>query len=69
MPLLLYLSLSPLSRLNRQNEQSLSRLAKYIELDFTEVTTKKAMAIKKNKELVHVLGEEVVLGTFHIGQS
>ena len=39
-------------------------LAKYIEIDFAENTTKKAMAIRKSKELSAVLGkpEDVSLG-------
>ncbi len=39
-------------------------MAKYIEIDFSENTTKKAMAIRKNKELSAVLGkpEDVSLG-------
>ncbi|KAL5532058.1 PPM1 [Sanghuangporus sanghuang] len=32
-------------------------IAKYVEIDFAEITTKKAMAIKKNKDLLAVLGE------------
>ncbi|KAI0696686.1 leucine carboxyl methyltransferase [Cerioporus squamosus] len=32
-------------------------LAKYIELDFAEITTKKAMAIRKNRELSAILGK------------
>ena len=38
-------------------------MTKYVELDFAEITAKKAMAIKKNKELMKVLGQEAVLGT------
>ncbi|KAI0628948.1 leucine carboxyl methyltransferase [Trametes polyzona] len=39
-------------------------LAKYIEIDFPEITTKKAMAIKKSKELSALLGppENVAVG-------
>ncbi|TFK50971.1 leucine carboxyl methyltransferase [Heliocybe sulcata] len=33
------------------------RLAAYIEVDFAEVTTKKAMAIKKSKDLCGILGQ------------
>ena len=36
-------------------------MARYIEVDFAEVTTKKAMAIRKNRQLSAVLGEEVSL--------
>jgi hypothetical protein len=38
----------------------------YVELDFPEVTTKKAMAIKKSKDLSAVLGDpnEIKLGAF-----
>ncbi|KAL5512601.1 hypothetical protein ACEPAG_3254 [Sanghuangporus baumii] len=32
-------------------------IAKYVEIDFPEITTKKAMAIKRNKDLLAVLGE------------
>lgn len=37
----------------------------YVEVDFVENTTKKAMAIRKSKELSAVLGppEDIVLGT------
>ncbi|TFK74622.1 leucine carboxyl methyltransferase [Pluteus cervinus] len=40
------------------------RLGKYIEIDFPEVTTKKAMTVKKSRELATVLGEptQVTLG-------
>ncbi len=40
-------------------------LAKYIEIDFAEITTKKAMAIRKNRDLSAALGkpEDVSLGT------
>lgn len=36
----------------------------YIEVDFAEITTKKSMNIKKNKELVGILGnpDQVKLG-------
>ncbi|OBZ69837.1 Leucine carboxyl methyltransferase 1 [Grifola frondosa] len=39
-------------------------LSKYVELDFSEITTKKAMAIRKSKELSALLGrpEDVTLG-------
>ena len=39
-------------------------MAKYIEIDFAENTTKKAMTIRKSKELSAVLGkpEDVSLG-------
>ena len=39
-------------------------VAKYIEIDFAENTTKKAMTIRKSKELSAVLGkpEDVSLG-------
>ncbi|KAJ7152982.1 S-adenosyl-L-methionine-dependent methyltransferase [Mycena filopes] len=35
-------------------------LAAYIEMDFPEITTKKAMAIRKSKELSAVLGDVIV---------
>ena len=38
-------------------------MARYIEVDFTEVTTKKAMAVKKSKQLSSVLGDEISLCT------
>jgi hypothetical protein len=38
-------------------------LAKYIEIDFSEVTSKKAMAIRKSKELSAVL-DDAKLGGF-----
>ncbi|KAG6902771.1 hypothetical protein C0995_011919 [Termitomyces sp. Mi166 len=34
-------------------------LKKYVEIDFAEVTSKKAMAIRKSRELSKVLGEDV----------
>lgn len=36
----------------------------YVEVDFMEVTTKKAMCIKKSRELLQVLGDphEIKLG-------
>ena len=45
-------------------------MAKYVELDFAENTTKKAMAIRKNRELSAILGkpEDVSLG-MHIHAS
>jgi len=36
-------------------------MARYIEVDFTEVTTKKAMAVRKSKQLCSVLGDEISL--------
>ncbi|KZT21057.1 leucine carboxyl methyltransferase [Neolentinus lepideus HHB14362 ss-1] len=41
------------------------RLSAYLEVDFAEITTKKAMAIKKSKELSKVLGqpEDIKLGS------
>lgn len=41
----------------RQAGEHAGRLAKYIEVDFPENTTKKAMAIKKNKDLAALVGE------------
>ncbi|KAJ7186877.1 S-adenosyl-L-methionine-dependent methyltransferase [Mycena filopes] len=38
-----------------------SALAAYIEMDFPEITTKKAMAIRKSKELSAVLGDVTVV--------
>ncbi|KAG6850865.1 hypothetical protein H0H93_007483 [Arthromyces matolae] len=38
------------------------RLARYVEIDFAEVTSKKAMAIRKSRELSLVLGEDVKVG-------
>lgn len=32
-------------------------IAKYIEVDFTEITTKKAMSIRKSKDMNSLLGE------------
>ena len=48
----------------RQAGPHKSTLAAYIEIDFTENTTKKAMAIRKSKDLSVLLGkpEEVTLG-------
>ncbi|KAF8891822.1 leucine carboxyl methyltransferase [Infundibulicybe gibba] len=37
------------------------RVSKYIEIDFPEVTSKKAMTIRKSKELSAILGEDVQL--------
>lgn len=41
-------------------------LSKYVEIDFAENTTKKAMAIRKSKDLSTLLGnpEDVKLGSF-----
>ncbi|KAI5119165.1 hypothetical protein M0805_008648 [Coniferiporia weirii] len=46
------------------NGERKGSIAKYVEIDFPEITTKKAMAIKKNLDLNGVLGEreEVVVG-------
>ncbi|EJD07963.1 leucine carboxyl methyltransferase [Fomitiporia mediterranea MF3/22] len=40
------------------NSDNKNSLAKYIEIDFPEITTKKAMAIKKHRELIEALGGE-----------
>jgi hypothetical protein len=41
-------------------------ISSYVELDFPENTTKKAMAIRKSKQLSRILGEEVKVGKFNI---
>jgi len=43
-----------------------NHLGAYVELDFPEITTKKAMAIKKNKDLMAGLGDssQVSIGRF-----
>lgn len=40
-------------------------LEKYIEVDFTEITTKKAMGIRKSKEMNALLGDPA---TVHVGK-
>lgn len=40
-----------------QTGQYKDDLAKYIEVDFPEVTTKKAMSIRKSKEMNALLGD------------
>ncbi|KAJ7594892.1 S-adenosyl-L-methionine-dependent methyltransferase [Mycena floridula] len=40
-------------------------LARYIELDFAEITSKKAMAICKSKELSVALGSEIKIGALY----
>lgn len=49
----------------RQAGPRASKLATYIEVDFAENTTKKAMAIRKSKDLSTLLGkpEDVMPGT------
>ncbi|KAJ7119623.1 leucine carboxyl methyltransferase [Mycena epipterygia] len=44
-------------------------LAAYVELDFPEITSKKAMAIRKSKDLSAVLGTEVVVSHGGTGLS
>lgn len=53
-----------LTRVFRQTGAKKDVLTRYVEIDFPEVTTKKAMAIRKSKELSAHLGkpEEVALG-------
>lgn len=45
------------------NAQQSSRIAKYVEVDFPEATTKKAMIIRKQNKLAELLKEPVSLGT------
>ena len=40
---------------------SRSRLARYIEVDFPEATTKKAMLIRQKKDLAELLGDDVTI--------
>ena len=49
---------------SRQTGPHAEQLATYIEIDFAENTTRKAMAIRKSKELSALLGkpEDVQLG-------
>lgn len=53
---------------SRQTGKRKESLKAYFEFDFPEVTTKKAMAIRKSKELSAVLGrpEDVKLSSSHI---
>lgn len=44
------------------NATQAARLAKYIEVDFPEATTKKAMTIRKQSKLAELLQEPVALG-------
>lgn len=37
-------------------------LATYVEIDFAEVTSKKAMMIRKSKELSAIVGEDMRIG-------
>ena len=39
-----------------------TQLSKYIEIDFPEITLRKAMTIKKRKELCSLLPEDVKIG-------
>lgn len=50
--------------MDNDNTERSVHLSKYIEIDFPEITTKKAMIIKKKKELYSLLGapETVELG-------
>ena len=52
--------------MSRQTGTKKDVLAKYVEIDLAENTTKKAMAIRKSKELSAVLGkpEDVSLGAW-----
>lgn len=56
---------SYLPRFREAGKQS-SHLRTYVEVDFPEITTKKAMAIKKNKELLSTLGDasQISLGIY-----
>lgn len=49
----------------RQSGPRAQQVARYVELDFVENTTRKAMAIRKSKELSSLLGksEDVKIGT------
>ncbi|KAI0368987.1 leucine carboxyl methyltransferase [Pilatotrama ljubarskyi] len=44
-------------------------LARYVEIDFAEITTKKAMAIRKSKELSAVLGKPEDVSLAHGGTA
>ena len=52
----------------RKSGARASHLAKYIEIDFAENTTRKAMAIHKSRELSALLGkpDDVNLGMFSV---
>jgi [phosphatase 2A protein]-leucine-carboxy methyltransferase len=45
-----------------ESEQVKSSLSRYVELDFPEATTRKAMTIKKNRVLSDLVGQEAKLG-------
>lgn len=44
------------------NEAIKNSIAKYVEIDFPEATTKKAMTVKKHRTLYEVLGPDLKLG-------
>lgn len=51
-------------RLQSSTEESIKRsIATYVEVDFPEATTKKAMVIKKHAALQQILGSDTKLGT------
>ena len=45
-----------IQKLLRQTGTHRDKVATYVEIDFPEVTSKKAMSIRKSKELSNVLG-------------
>ncbi|CAG8564664.1 3591_t:CDS:2 [Dentiscutata heterogama] len=51
---------SPL--INRGSISSLQKFYKYFEIDFPEITAKKAAIIRKNKELSEIIGDDARIG-------